>query len=168
MRCVTERNVVMWSCRLPPFLRSAATEAMTTDSAPLVSRRQLVPFAALSASYFAHIGFFNPYLPLWLKHLGLSLWMIGLLTSMQAVTRVFAPYLWGWLSDRSGERVPLMRWCAGMALLPTRRRLPAPSNVPSPIIQSPTIKFLTPGQEHDQRRQGRSRRRQRRPASQQH
>ena len=90
---------------------------MTTDAAPRVSRRQLVPFAALSASYFAHIGFFNPYLPLWLKHLGLSLWMIGLLTSMQAVTRVFAPYLWGWLSDRSGERVPLMRWCAGMALL---------------------------------------------------
>jgi len=90
---------------------------MTTDSAPRVSRRQLVPFAALSASYFAHIGFFNPYLPLWLKHLGLSLWMIGLLTSMQAVTRVFAPYLWGWLSDRSGERVPLMRWCAGMALV---------------------------------------------------
>ena len=90
---------------------------MTTDAAPQVSRRQLVPFAALSASYFAHIGFFNPYLPLWLKHLGLSLWMIGLLTSMQALTRVFAPYLWGWLSDRSGERVPLMRWCAGMALL---------------------------------------------------
>jgi len=90
---------------------------MTPAPAPLVSRRQLVPFAALSASYFAHIGFFNPYLPLWLKSLGLSLWMIGLLTSMQAVTRVFAPYLWGWLSDRSGERVPLMRWCAGMALL---------------------------------------------------
>ena len=90
---------------------------MTPTSAPLVSRRQLVPFAALSATYFAHIGFFNPYLPLWLKSLGLSLWMIGLLTSMQAVTRVFAPYLWGWLSDRSGERVPLMRWCAGMAFL---------------------------------------------------
>ena len=90
---------------------------MTPTPAPRVSRRQLVPFAALSASYFAHIGFFNPYLPLWLKHLGLSLWMIGLLTSMQAVTRVFAPYLWGWLSDRSDERVPLMRWCAGMALL---------------------------------------------------
>ena len=31
--------------------------------------RQIVPFAALSASYFAHIGFFNPYLPLWLQHL---------------------------------------------------------------------------------------------------
>ena len=90
---------------------------MNTETAPLATRRQLVPFAALSASYFAHIGFFNPYLPLWLKHLGLSLWMIGLLTSMQAVTRVFAPYVWGWLSDRNGARVPLMRWCSGMALL---------------------------------------------------
>jgi len=90
---------------------------MNTVSAPRATRRQLVPFALLSASYFAHIGFFNPYLPLWLKHLGLSLWMIGLLTSMQAFTRVFAPYVWGWLSDRNGARVPLMRWCAGMALL---------------------------------------------------
>ena len=45
---------------------------MTMDTAPRATRRQLVPFAALSASYFAHIGFFNPYLPLWLKHLGLS------------------------------------------------------------------------------------------------
>ena len=90
---------------------------MNTATAPRATRRQLVPFAALSASYFAHIGFFNPYLPLWLKHLGLSLWMIGLLTSMQAVTRVFAPYVWGWLSDRNGARVPLMRWCSGMALL---------------------------------------------------
>ena len=90
---------------------------MTMDTAPRATRGQLVPFAALSASYFAHIGFFNPYLPLWLKHLGLSLWMIGLLTSMQAVTRVFAPYIWGWLSDRNGARVPLMRWCSGRALL---------------------------------------------------
>ncbi len=109
------------------FPRNAAIEVMTTDAAPRVSRRQLVPFAALSASYFAHIGFFNPYLPLWLKHLGLSLWMIGLLTSMQAVTRVFAPYLWGWLSDRNGERVPLMRWCAGMALLCSLGLLFSPS-----------------------------------------
>ena len=90
---------------------------MNTVSAPPVTRRQLVPFAALSASYFAHIGFFNPYLPLWLKQLGLSLWMIGLLTSMQAISRVFAPYVWGSISDRKGARVPLLRWCAGMALL---------------------------------------------------
>ena len=42
-------------------------------------RKQLLPFAALSASYFAHIGFFNPYLPLWLKDLGFGLFAISVL-----------------------------------------------------------------------------------------
>ena len=75
------------------------------------------PFAALSASYFAHIGFFNPYLPLWLKDQGLGLLAISLMTSMQSGTRLFAPFAWGWLSDHTGERVRLLRWCAGVALL---------------------------------------------------
>ena len=79
--------------------------------------RQLLPFAALSASYFAHIGFFNPYLPLWLKGLGLDLLVISLLISMQSATRLFAPYIWGWLSDHTGERVKLLRYGASAALL---------------------------------------------------
>ncbi|MBI5907878.1 MAG: MFS transporter, partial [Burkholderiales bacterium] len=78
-----------------------------TEGTPATRRRQLVPFAALSASYFAHIGFFNPYLPLWLKELGFSLLAISLLTSVQAATRLFAPYGWGALSDHTGERVKL-------------------------------------------------------------
>lgn len=77
----------------------------------------LAPFAALSASYFAHIGFFNPYLPLWLKELGLPLLAISLLTSAQAATRLFAPYAWGAWSDASGERVRLLRFSATVALL---------------------------------------------------
>ena len=60
---------------------------MTTPQPEIRVRRQLLPFAALSASYFAHIGFFNPYLPLWLKDLGLSIFTISLLTSLQAATR---------------------------------------------------------------------------------
>lgn len=80
-------------------------------------RRQLVPFAALSASYFAHIGFFNPYLPLWLKELGFSILAISLLTSVQAATRLFAPYGWGALSDHTGERVKLLRYGATVALI---------------------------------------------------
>jgi len=79
--------------------------------------RPLAPFAALSATYFAHIGFFNPYLPLWLKHLGLPLVAISLLASMQSFTRVFAPYAWGALSDHTGERVRLLRFSAAVALL---------------------------------------------------
>ena len=78
--------------------------------------RELWPFAALSASYFAHIGFFNPYLPLWLKEAGFGLFAISLLTSMQSATRLFAPYAWGWLSDYTGERVRLLRLCSMVAL----------------------------------------------------
>jgi PPP family 3-phenylpropionic acid transporter len=83
----------------------------------VTSRRQLLPFAALSASYFAHIGFFNPYLPLWLKDLGLSIFAISVLVSVQAATRLFAPYGWGWLSDHTGERIKLLRYSACAALV---------------------------------------------------
>ena len=84
---------------------------------PAAAVRQLLPFAALSATYFAHIGFFNPYLPLWLKSLGLPITVISLLTSMQSFTRVFAPYAWGALSDHTGERVKLLRFSAFVALV---------------------------------------------------
>ncbi len=88
-----------------------------TEGTSAASRRQLLPFAALSASYFAHIGFFNPYLPLWLKDLGFSILAISLLTSVQAATRLFAPYGWGALSDHTGERVKLLRYGASVALI---------------------------------------------------
>ena len=80
-------------------------------------RGPLLPFAALSACYFAHIGFFNPYLPLWLKDLGFPIVVISLLTSVQSFTRVFAPYAWGALSDHTGERVRLLRISAGVAFI---------------------------------------------------
>jgi MFS transporter, PPP family, 3-phenylpropionic acid transporter len=92
--------------------------ARPTSPPPRVAdRKQLFPFAALSASYFAHIGFFNPYLPLWLKELGFGLIAISVLTSVQSITRLFAPYAWGTLSDRTGERVKLLRFGATVALL---------------------------------------------------
>lgn len=77
----------------------------------------LAPFAIFSATYFAHIGFFNPYLPLWLKALGLPLVTIALLATVQSITRVFAPYAWGQLSDRTGERVRLLRLSSAVALV---------------------------------------------------
>jgi MFS transporter, PPP family, 3-phenylpropionic acid transporter len=73
---------------------------------------KLWPFAALSASYFAHLGFFSPYLSLWLKDIGLSIAVISVLASLQSATRLFAPYGWGWLSDRTGQRVKLLRYSA--------------------------------------------------------
>jgi len=86
-------------------------------SAQAATRAHLLAFAALSASYFAHIGFFNPYLPLWLKDMGLGVVDISLLIAVQAATRLFAPYAWGALSDHTGERVKLLRLGALVALL---------------------------------------------------
>jgi PPP family 3-phenylpropionic acid transporter len=106
----------MCSPPLSPFPVRRVAERMS-DGALRTPQRQLIPFAALSASYFAHIGFFNPYLSLWLKDMGLAVWLIGLMLSAQSVTRTFAPYVWGWLSDHTGDRVRLMRWSAGVAFL---------------------------------------------------
>ncbi len=83
----------------------------------MTTPRQMLPFAALSASYFAHIGFFNPYLPLWLQEQGLSLLSISLLAAVQSATRLAAPYGWGWLSDHTGERFKLLRFASTTALL---------------------------------------------------
>lgn len=77
--------------------------------------RELWPFAALSATYFAFIGYFNPYLPLWLKELGFGTLAIGALVAVQSVTRVVAPYAWGWISDHTGQRARLLRIASALA-----------------------------------------------------
>jgi MFS transporter, PPP family, 3-phenylpropionic acid transporter len=98
------------------------------------SRRTLAASAALSCAYFAAIGGFQPYAPLWYKELGLSVFAIGVLVSLQSWTRLFAPYAWGALADRTGRRVQIIRWAslisfvAGIGfLLPTHGGLLAAS-----------------------------------------
>ncbi len=48
----------------------------------------LAPFGALTFTYFAAIGLFNPYAPLWFQSLGLSTLVIGGIVSLQSWTRV--------------------------------------------------------------------------------
>jgi PPP family 3-phenylpropionic acid transporter len=74
-------------------------------------------FGALWFCYFATIGAFNPYAPLWFKELGFSTLAIGAIASLQAWTRVLAPYLWGWAGDASGERVRLIQVGAAATLI---------------------------------------------------
>jgi MFS transporter, PPP family, 3-phenylpropionic acid transporter len=78
---------------------------------------RLGPFGALWFCYFAAIGSFNPFAPLWFKDLGFSTLAIGTIASLQAWARVFAPYGWGWLGDHSGQRVRLVRTAAGLSLI---------------------------------------------------
>jgi PPP family 3-phenylpropionic acid transporter len=82
------------------------------ERAPDTGRSTLGASALLSCAYFAAIGAFNPYAPLWFKELGLSVFAIGVLVSLQSWTRLFAPYAWGALADRSGQRVWIIRVAA--------------------------------------------------------
>lgn len=74
-------------------------------------------FSAVWFCYFAAIGLYNPYAPLWFKELGYSTLAIGGIASAQSWTRVIAPYGWGWLSDRSGRRNQGLRWAAGLSVV---------------------------------------------------
>src|SRR4051794_1325792 len=80
-------------------------------------RRPLAAFGAVWFTYFAAIGLFNPYAPLWFKDLGFSTIAIGVIASLQSWTRILAPYGWAWLGDHGGQRVRLMRWAAAICVL---------------------------------------------------
>jgi MFS transporter, PPP family, 3-phenylpropionic acid transporter len=71
--------------------------------------RAIWPYALLSFAYFAGMGLFNPYAPLWLESLGWGPLAIGALASLQSWTRVIAPYAWAWLGDHTGRRTDLIR-----------------------------------------------------------
>lgn len=93
------------------------THAAAHPQARSDARSDIASYAALTAAYCTHAGFFNPFLPLWLKELGLSIAVISVLTAVQSATRMFAPYAWGALSDRTGERAKLLRIGALIALV---------------------------------------------------
>lgn len=67
--------------------------------------------------YFAYIGAFAPYFALYLQSLDFSAADIGMLMAAGPVMRLAAPAFWGWLSDRSGRRVPIIRFSAALTSL---------------------------------------------------
>lgn len=73
-------------------------------------------FGLLWFTYFAGIGLFSTYAPLWFKALGMSTITIGAISALQSFTRMFAPYGWSWAADHSGRRVTLIRLATGGAL----------------------------------------------------
>lgn len=67
--------------------------------------------------FFASVGTLVPYWSLYLKSLGFSASDIGELMAIVMVTKVIAPNLWGWVADRSGNRVLIVRLGIFLALL---------------------------------------------------
>ena len=94
----------------------------------------LAPFGALTFTYFAAIGLFNPYAPLWFQSLGLSTLLIGGIVSLQSWTRVLAPYAWSWAGDHSGQRVKLIRIAAAGALCSALGLLGVTAAVPVAVV----------------------------------
>lgn len=67
--------------------------------------------------YFAFVGAISPYWGPYLKSLGFSAFDIGILMSLLAITRMFAPNVWGWMADHSGKRVAIIQFAATASFL---------------------------------------------------
>ena len=67
--------------------------------------------------YFASLGALIPYWSLYLKSLDYSAQSIGILMAVIPATKVFAPYLWGWLADRTRHPIIIIRLANMLAVL---------------------------------------------------
>lgn len=77
-------------------------------------------YTKLAAFYFLHfssLGIYLPYWSLYLRDLGFSASAIGMLLAVALVNHLFAPYLWGWISDRMHAATLVIRLAATMAPL---------------------------------------------------
>lgn len=79
-----------------------------------------VPYWRLSAFYllfFATLGALLPYWSVYLRALGYEPAEIGSLMAIIAGTKIVAPNVWGWVADRRGQRLPVVRLGSGLAFL---------------------------------------------------
>lgn len=67
--------------------------------------------------YFALLGAWLPFWPLYLQHLGYGATAIGVLAAIMQGTKIVAPNVWGWLADKTGARLRIIRIGACTAML---------------------------------------------------
>jgi len=85
-------------------------------SAPL--KVPVIPLSAFYFFYFAVLGGFMPYWTLYLeRELAFSPALIGQLMAIVMATRIIAPNFWGYVADRTGKRLELVRMGAFMLML---------------------------------------------------
>jgi len=79
-----------------------------------------IPYWRLSGFYFfyfATVGSFIPYWSLYLKDAGYNPAEIGQLSALLIGTKIIAPGLWGWLADRSGKSLFIIRLASFFAAM---------------------------------------------------
>jgi len=72
---------------------------------------------ALYLAYFVSAGLYGTYVPLWFESLGLPIVTIGFLLSVPSWTWLYASFVWGWLADRSGRHIALLRLSGLLSLI---------------------------------------------------
>jgi PPP family 3-phenylpropionic acid transporter len=75
------------------------------------------PLSQFYFFYFASLGALVPFWSVYLKSLGFSALQIGQLMATLALTKIVAPYLWGWIADRSGYHIRIVQLTSLLALL---------------------------------------------------
>jgi len=101
--------------------------------------------AALYFAYFAFVGAFSPYLALWFAAEGMSIAQIGVLMALPQALRIVAPPCWGWLADRSGRHVHLLRFSA-LATVASALALSLAEGYPGFILVMLLLFFATSAQ----------------------
>lgn len=79
-----------------------------------------IPYWRLSGFYFFYFALLGAIVPFWnlyLSDLSYTAFDIGVLSAIMMGTKIISPYLWGWLADRSGRPVKMIRLGSLLALL---------------------------------------------------
>ena len=76
---------------------------------------QYARFSGFYFFYFASLGVFLPFWPLYLQHLGFNALEIGQLVAVVMAAGIVAPNLWAWLADHTEQRLLLIRLAAAAA-----------------------------------------------------
>ncbi len=58
-----------------------------------------------------------PYWSLYLKSLGMNAEAIGILSAIVVVTKIFSTLIWGWVVDRTGKRMQVIRYTSLLSML---------------------------------------------------
>ena len=67
--------------------------------------------------YFSSLGALLPFWTLYLDELNFSALQIGQLMATLALSKVVAPYLWGWIADRSGYHIRIVQFTSLLSLM---------------------------------------------------
>ena len=72
--------------------------------APIMFDKSYMNLSSFYFFYFAALGAFLPFWPLYLNYKNFNAYEIGIITGVMIGTKIIAPNIWGWISDKTGLR----------------------------------------------------------------